>query len=146
MNAFSKIESIGEGAALQIIIEPRGERHVSHYRKILQALRKGEKHSSAFSTPETILGEISRDFGRMLFSNKPKDVEKAKEAETRQIEANKAHIEQVEKKIASPIVGVTMRLAVASGEVNTAKQVLGNLEASFNQFANTQGNRFEFAR
>ncbi|MBI2037291.1 MAG: hypothetical protein HYT14_02945, partial [Candidatus Liptonbacteria bacterium] len=113
-NAFAKIEHTGEGAALQLIIEPRGDRHVKHYQKILRALRKGEKRSAAFSTPETALGEFARDIGRTLFSGKPKDVEKAKEAETRQIEANKAHIEQMEKKIASPIVGATIRLAVSS--------------------------------
>src|ERR1035437_5580802 len=116
MNAFSKIEAIGEGAALQIIIAPRGERHVNHYRKILQALRNGEKHSSAFSTPETMLGEIARDFSKTLFSSKPKDVEKAKEAETRQIESNKTHIEQVEKKISAPIVGATIRIVVSSSD------------------------------
>ena len=146
MNAFAKISSAGEGAALQLIIEPRGERHVSHYRKILQALRKGEGRSSAFSTPETMLGEMGRDLAKTLFSSKPKDVEKAKETETRQIEANKASIEQVEKKIASPIVGTTVRLAVSSGDGAVAGQVLGDLEAAFNQFANTQGNRIEFKR
>ncbi len=145
-NAFAKIEHTGEGAALQIIIAPKGERHVKHYRKILQALRKGEKHSSAFSIPDTALGAFARDIGRTLFSNKPKDVVKAKEAETRQIEANKAYIEQVEKKIAAPIVGVTLRLVTSSKDEHTAEQVLGELEAAFNQFANTQGNRFTFAR
>jgi biotin carboxyl carrier protein len=145
-NAFAKIEHVGEGAALQIIIEPRGERHVKHFRKILQALRKGEKRSSAFSAPETVLGELARDFGKTLFGSKPKDEQKAKEAETRQIEENKAHIEQVEKKIASPIVGATIRLVVSSGDARKAGQVLGELEAAFNQFNNTQGNRFEFAR
>jgi len=146
MNAFAKIEHTGEGAALQIIIEPRGERHVTHYRKILQALRKGEKHASAFNTPETVLGEVMRDFGKTLFTSKPKDVEKAKEAETRQIEANKTYAEQVEKKIVSPIVGVTLRLAVSSGDAATAASVLGDLESAFHQFANTQGNRLEFLR
>ncbi|MHB1163106.1 MAG: type IV secretory system conjugative DNA transfer family protein [Minisyncoccota bacterium] len=146
MNAFAKIEQTGEGAALQIIIAPRGERHVKHYRKILQALRKGEKRQVAFSTPETVFGEVARDIGKTLFSSKPKDEEKAKEAETRQIEANKAHIEQLEKKIATPIVGATIRLAVSSRDSATAGQVLGDLEAAFNQFANTQGNRFQFAR
>ncbi|MHB0865496.1 MAG: type IV secretory system conjugative DNA transfer family protein [Minisyncoccota bacterium] len=146
MNAFAKIEQTGEGAALQIIIAPRGERHVRHYRKILQALRKGEKRQAAFSMPETVFGEIVHDIGKTLFSNKPKDEEKAKEAETRQIEANKASIEQLEKKIATPIVGVTIRLAVSSRDRATANQVLGDLEAAFNQFANTQGNRFQFAR
>jgi len=144
-NAFAKIESTGEGAALQIIIEPRAERHVKHYRKILQVLRKGEKHLSAFSTPETMLGEMARDFGKTFFSNKPKDEQKAKEAETRQIEANKAHIEQVEKKIAAPIVGATIRLVVSSSDERKAGQVLGELEAAFNQFNNTQGNRLAFS-
>ena len=146
MNAFAKIEHNGEGAALQIIIEPRGERHIEHYRKILQALRKGEKRGSAFATPETVLGELGRDFSKMLFSSKPKDVEKAKEAETRQIETNKTFVEQVEKKISTPIVGATIRLAVSSGDAATAGRVLGDIEAAFNQFANTQGNRLEFVR
>ncbi|MBI2025620.1 hypothetical protein HYT04_02460, partial [Candidatus Kaiserbacteria bacterium] len=88
-NAFAKIDSKGEGAALQLIMEPRGERHVKHYRKILQALRKGEKHSAAFSTPETAFGEFARDVGKTIFSSKPKDAEKAKEAQMREAEANK---------------------------------------------------------
>ncbi|KKW40263.1 MAG: hypothetical protein UY89_C0003G0007 [Parcubacteria group bacterium GW2011_GWA1_54_9] len=138
-NAFAKIERAGEGAALQIIIEPRAERHVKHYRKILQALRRGEKRASAFSTPETMLGEFARDIGKTLFSNKTKDEKKAKEAEERQIEANKAYIEQVEKKIAAPIVGATIRLVVSSKDERTAGLVLGELESAFNQFANTQG-------
>lgn len=145
-NAFAKIDQIGEGAALQIIIEPRAERHVKHYRKILQALRKGEKHFSAFRTPETMLGEIARDFGKTLFSNKPKDEQKAKEAETRQIEANKTHIEQVEKKIAAPIVGVTMRIVASSQDARKASQILDEIESAFNQFGNTQGNHLTFKR
>ncbi|MFH1178520.1 MAG: DUF87 domain-containing protein, partial [bacterium] len=145
-NAFAKIEQTGEGAALQIIVEPRGDRHIKHYQKILQALRKGEKRSSAFETPETMFGEITRDFSRTLFSSKPKDEQKAKEAETRQIEENKSYIEQVEKKIATPVVGATLRLAVSSSDTHKADQVLGELEAAFNQFSNTQGNKLKFER
>ncbi|PIR82966.1 hypothetical protein COU19_03075 [Candidatus Kaiserbacteria bacterium CG10_big_fil_rev_8_21_14_0_10_56_12] len=145
-NAFAKIENTHEGAAVQIIIEPRSERHVKHYRKILQALRKGERKHTAFGIPESTLGELARDFGKILFTNKPKDEEKKKEEETRQIEANKTYIEQVEKKIASPIVGATIRLVVSSQDDTKAHQVLGELEASFNQFGNTDGNRLEFKR
>ncbi len=146
INAFAKIEKTGEGAALQIIIEPRGERHVQHYQKILQALRKGEKKGMAFSTPETAFGEFARDIGKTLFGSKPKDMEKAKETETRQAEANKTYVEQVEKKIAAPIVGVTLRLVVSGSDERKAGQILGELEAAFNQFNNTQGNRLEFTR
>ena len=145
-NAFAKIEHTDEGAALQIIIEPLGERYVKHYKKILQALRKGEKRLSAFNTPETALGDFARDIGKTFFSNKPKDEQKAKEAETRQIEENKAYIEQVEKKINSPIVGTTIRLVASSKDEHKADQVIGELEAAFNQFANTQGNKLKFKR
>jgi hypothetical protein len=145
-NAFAKIEQTSEGASLQIIIEPRGDRHVKHYRKILQALRKGEKRSSAFDTPESALGEFALDIGKTLFTNKPKDEQKAREAETRQIEENKNAVEQVEKKIATPIVGVTIRLVASSSDAHKAEQVLANLEASFNQFTNTQGNQLKFVR
>ena len=145
-NAFAKIEHAGQGAALQIIIEPRGERHVKHYRKILQALRKGEKRSSAFSVPESAAGEILRDFSKTLFSSKSKDEQKAKESQLGQVEQNKTYIEQVEKKIATPIVGATIRLVVSSSDERKAGQILGELEAGFNQFNNTQGNRFDFKR
>lgn len=145
-NAFAKINEVGEGAALQIIIEPRGEKYVKHYRKILQALRKGEKATAAFNTPDTIFDEVAHEFGRILFSNKPKDVQKAKEAETRQIEANKAHIEQVEKKIASPIVATTLRVVASSNDAHKAGQILDEVESAFNQFNNTQGNRLTFSR
>jgi hypothetical protein len=145
-NAFAKIEHVGEGAALQLVIEPRGERHVKHYRSMLSALRKGEKHSDALATPETTLGLLARDVGRQLFSSKSKDEVKAKEAEARQIEANKVYIEQIEKKIATPIVGVTLRIVVSSANERTAGQVLSDLEAAFNQFGSTQGNKLAFTR
>lgn len=146
INAFSKIEQAGEGAALQIIVEPRGDRHLKHFRKILQALQKGEKRQTAFNTPETALGEFGRDLSKVLFSSKPKDPEKAKETALRQADSNKKDIEQVEKKIASPIVGATIRLVVSSSSERTADQILGDLEASFNQFGNTQGNQLKFER
>ncbi|HET9641555.1 MAG TPA: TraM recognition domain-containing protein [Candidatus Paceibacterota bacterium] len=145
-NAFAKIEHTGEGAALQLIIEPRGERHLAHYRKILAALKKGEKRSSAFALPETALGTFAHDIGKTLFSSKPKDPEKAKEKKLQEADANKMTIEQIEKKIAAPIVGTTIRLVASAKDESKANQVLAELEAAFNQFGNTNGNRFEFRR
>jgi len=146
LNAFAKIESTGEGAALQIVVEPRGERHVKHYRKILQKLRKGEKRDVAFRTAESELGEIGQDLYKTLFANKTKDQEKAKEAEMRQVETNKIYIEQLEKKVATPIVGTTIRIAVSGKDAGFATQTLGELEAAFNQFGNTSGNHLVFSR
>lgn len=145
-NAFSKIEQTNEGAALQIIIAPQQERYIKHYRKILSALRKGEKREIAFKTPETALGAFAREVSHALFSSSSKETDKKKQDELHQAEANKSTIEQIEKKIASPIVATTIRLVVSSHDSGKAEQALGELESAFNQFANTQGNHFKFER
>ena len=146
LNAFAKIEHTGEGAALQIVIEPAGERYQKHYRKMLAALRKGQKHTAAFSAPETAFGEFAREIGSTLFSGKSKDEQERKESELREIEANKSYIEAVEQKLSSPIASATIRLVASAGEATRAGAVLGELEAAFNQFGNTAGNRLEFSR
>ena len=145
LNAFAKIATEGEGAALQIIFRPEGERYVKHYRKVLAELRKGEHRSRAFSVPEGLLGDAGREFGDFIFGRgkQKKDEERG---EARAVEANKPDIEQVEKKIAAPIVGVNIRLLASSPDSARATQVLSELEASFNQFSNTQGNRLVFNR
>ncbi|MBU6321565.1 MAG: TraM recognition domain-containing protein [Patescibacteria group bacterium] len=145
-NAFAKIASTGEGAGLQLVIEPAGERYVKHYKKMLDALRKGVKHGEALSLPETELGRFAREAVHTLFSRKGKDEDKRKEAEAREIEANKTYIEQVERKIASPVAAVSLRLVASAGDGARASQILAELEAAFNQFGNTGGNRFEFSR
>ncbi len=143
LNAFSKIEGTGEGAALQIIVEPRGSRHTVHYQKMLSAARKGASRSAVLSTPETALGEFARGLGT-FFVQKEKDEQKKREKEMRNIEENKNLIEEIQKKIAAPIVGVTVRLAVSSQSAARAEQVVSELEAAFNQFNSTEGNHITF--
>jgi hypothetical protein len=147
MNAFAKIERAGEGAALQIIVAPCGERHLAHYRKILDALRHGDRRGDALALPESMLGELAQGLGKTLFGGAPeKDEEKAREERAHRAEENRATVEAVEQKVAAPIADVTIRLAASSGDASVAERVLGDLEASFNQFANTAGNRFRFER
>ncbi len=147
LNAFAKIETEGEGAALQIIFAPSAQRYTTHYRKVLDALRKGVKRSEALNTPESTLGEVAHDLKKFLFSSsKPEDEQKSRESEARQANANKNDIEQVEKKLATPIVSATVRLLVSSTNATRANQVLSDIEASFNQFGNTMGNMLKFTR
>lgn len=145
-NAFAKIEHAGEGAAFQLIFEPAGDRYVKHYRKILEALRKGKKRHAALALPETELGRLAMDFGRSLFGHAEKDEGKRREAEARETELNRPYAEQVERKMAAPIASVTLRLVASAHDEARAAHILGELEAAFNQFSNTAGNKLSFAR
>ena len=148
LNTFAKIQDGEEGAALQIVFSPRGEQYTAHFRKVLGALRKGMKRNKAFAIPSTALGEVGKEFKDFFFpGSKPKgDESKIHEEERQQIEINKNDIEQLEKKLSTPIVGVSMRVLVSSPDTLRAEQVISEIESSFNQFNNTLGNHFEFIR
>jgi hypothetical protein len=145
LNAFGKIEGEGEGAALQIILEPAGDRYKEHYHRILQALRKGENRLRALSTPEGVFGEAARELSDTLFGGGKEKREKYEELK-RSSEANKIDIEQVEKKISAPIVNTTIRLIVSSRDAARAQAGLLDIEAAFNQFGNSVGNHLAFTR
>lgn len=135
LNAFAKIDAEGEGASLQILIKPSGAHYTEHYRRILVELRKGENRYRAFNLPETLAGDLAREAIGLLGSSKKK-LDPAN--------ADKVAIEQMEKKIAAPIVETNIRIVVSSIDEGKARSIRSELEAAFNQFENTIGNRIVF--
>jgi hypothetical protein len=136
LNAFAKIGAEDEGASLQIIFEPKGDKYLKHYRRILEALKQGEYPHKALSLPETFAGEFFRESAKVIMQ--PKVLKREN--------ADQSVIDSVEKKMASPIVATNIRLVVSSRSAVHANQILGELESSFNQFENTRGNRLVFTR
>jgi hypothetical protein len=145
LNAFAKIAEKGEGASVQLLVKPAGDGYVRHYRKILDALRRGEPYDRAMRTPADALGEVGRELGDLLFGRSPAKRE-TREGENRAVEANKHAIEQVDKKVQAPIVSTNIRILASARSEARAAQVAGELESAFNQFANTLGNRFKWER
>jgi hypothetical protein len=144
LNAFAKIAPEGEGASLQILIKPEGDRHSSHFNKILGALRAGDDKHEALRIPESFLGDALRDIGMTFFRSGEKVA--AERAKRREQNANQAEIEQVEAKLRAPIVSTNMRFAVSSRDIHRTEQILGELEASFHQYENPKGNRLVWKR
>jgi hypothetical protein len=136
LNAFAKIGAEDEGAALQILIQPKGDQYIRHYRRVLQALRDGVRTTEALSMPETLAGEVFRETGKMFI--------KSKENERKDLD--QTVIEAVEKKMSTPVVASNIRIIVSSRSSSHAQTILNDLEASFNQFENTRGNRIQFKR
>lgn len=136
LNAFSQIAPEDEGAALQILIKPEGERFSRHYQSILKALREGESRDAALALPETLTGELLKGTVDLFSKTKQKDPSRA---DTDAIEA-------LERKLVAPIVSTNIRLVVSSPNAQRVSQLLGELEASFNQFEHTKGNKLTWKR
>jgi len=140
LNAFSKIEREGGGAAVQVLISggARGYQHT--YEEIIRRMEKGEKKDVAIRK-STLGGEVFEGFKSIISSSSKKssDHEKPKDVDS-------ALIELFNEKIKTPIVGTNIRLAVSARTEVRAAQILTEIESSFHQFQNTKGNQLSFTR
>jgi hypothetical protein len=137
LNAFSKIERDGGGAAIQFVI-----RHPqTHYRKAFSHLKKevekGVKPSEAIAR-STVSGAVFSAVGDLFAGKKTaQDPSKVAEIDTQAIE-------QFDKKLSTDIIEVNIRLVVSAAEKTRCQQMLSELQSTFNQFDTTEGNQIIF--
>lgn len=137
LNSFAKIQGEGEGAAVQIIIKPRGTHYTRTYRKILKHLRMGEDRDYAFEVSDDLIPELFREFRWMFFRGKK---------ENRDHYVDEQTVKSVERKMSAPVVDTNIRILSSSRDAGRAEQVLGELEATFNQYESTEGNHLTWKR
>lgn len=143
INALTKIAPVGEGAAIQYIVNPVGDKYDKRYRKILEKLERGVKLKDAIrDTPEGVGGEVLKTLREIIRTEKQEKDKKEKEREP----ADQLLVESVKKKIATPVMAINIRIVASAANEVRAESILGDLIASFNQFHNTTGNRLAFDR
>ena len=139
LNAFSKIEREGGGAALQFVIRHPSVNYRKTYNDIKKEVEKGTKPGEAISK-STVSGAVFSAVGDLFAGKKSAaELEKPKEVDTRAVE-------QFDKKLNSDIVEVNIRLVVSAKEQSRSAQILAELESTFNQFDTTDGNQIVFKK
>ena len=141
LSSFSKVNSDGEGAAIQLLWSPCGDRYVKKYKTALDKIQSGIPLKDAIDIPDSAAGEVFQTlktvFGK---SKKSDDEEKNKKPETIDPQA----IEEIRRKVTSPIARCNLRLLASSTAKPEAEEILESLKASFNQFENTLGNSLKW--
>lgn len=140
LNAFSKIEKTGGGAALQIVIKTVARKHQAQYEGIMKRVREGIKVKEAIMR-STLSGEMFvtlKEVAKSTTRNKKDD------SYLPTNEVDQEALTVFSEKITSPIVETNIRIAVSAKTTERAEQILAEIEATFNQFEHTQGNRLEF--
>jgi len=126
LNAFSKIERDGGGAAIQVVVRhPQYDYHKT-YHDIIKRCEKGMKVKESIAR-STIGGEIVASFNELLFTKK-KDSEEPKPT------IDQSELELFRQKIKTPIFEVNIRLAVSAKAEHRAGQIMEELESTLNQF------------
>ncbi|MES2470946.1 MAG: TraM recognition domain-containing protein [Patescibacteria group bacterium] len=153
LNSFSKIDHDGEGASIQIVFSPCGDRYVKKYSEMLDKVLKGEETKEVVNAPEGVakfLDGMFKFIDKSIETKADKEKREKKEKEEREKVGGK-HVDQlsadlIKGRISTPIVETNIRIVASAQNQASAEEILSHIEASFNQFENTQGNALKWKR
>lgn len=136
INAFSKIEKEGGGAAVQIIIRPEEHLYSKSYQSIIERIEGGMRTADSIAK-STLGGEMMLTM-REMFKQKSKEaIQKPKEVDTRAVELFRS-------KVGYPITDTNIRLIVSAQSSTRAEQILSEIESTFKQYEHIEGNYLQF--
>ncbi len=144
LNSFSKIKKEGQGAAVQFVLRPAPPVYLEKYKEALHRLQKGVSVRRATDIRMGFFGEMAKEVSDVL-SGRHSDVHKHKD-EKEPPKIDEVAVEQVKNKVGSPLLLADIRIIASAENRETAKAMLADLEAAFNQFENTHGNKIAFER
>ncbi|MFA6552247.1 MAG: type IV secretory system conjugative DNA transfer family protein [Candidatus Paceibacterota bacterium] len=145
LNSFSKIDSDGEGAAVQFVFRPDKDLYLPKYKFALKEIKNGVPIKRALDIQTSVLGEMGKGlkeiFGSDSSAKKDKD---GKPKEPPKID--EVLVENITNKIGSPIILCDIRIIASSTDQRGADEIISDIEAAFNQFENTHGNKIGWKR
>ncbi|EKE19155.1 MAG: hypothetical protein ACD_9C00116G0001, partial [uncultured bacterium] len=137
-NAISKLQTEGEGAALQIILRPAGKNWRKLGRSIAHKMQQGKQLKDAHSS------SIAKDLGKgviQVLQNRPSEQLMQKESVQLTPEEQEL-VKKIEMKSGKAGFRANIRLVVSAMTQQRADEVLAHMENSFAQFENHDVNHF----
>lgn len=142
INSFSKVNRDGEGAAIQLIWTPAGDIYNKKYKLALDKIMKGTPLKEAIDIPESVGADLFKGV-KEIFRSSPKKDEKE---EQKPKVIDEIAVNEIKRKIESPIVRCNLRILASSGSEPEAKEILESIEASFNQLQSPAGNSLKWKK
>ncbi len=141
INSFAKLSRDGEGAGLQILVKPVGDRFKSEYGKVLDRMQKdGDTFKKALER-QSFFGGGLLNFKESFKSKE--ELDKTKEKEKTYVDQD--HIKLINEKLSSTILDTNIRLFASATTSERAKYIINDIKASFKQYSENNGNHLEFA-
>ena len=142
LNAFSKLDKVSEGAAIQFTVMPAGERYIKKFSTILKSLQEGSSLKDALAMHDP-LGKALLGAGKSIFLSafKSKDGEEKKDKKMDDIAIHK-----ITEKLKNTIMLGSVRVIASAQTKPRAESILNEMSSAFNQFSDTTGNSLVFEK
>lgn len=138
ISAFSKLDQIGQGAALQFIIKPFNSNREKIITQISKELKDGAKFKDAIKKAESsgFTGMLSQATKEIFGTNEKKDSDKPSEIAD--------ELELTREKIKHKISPVNIRLITAAETIERAEEILEDITSAFHVYEKPTSNTFKF--
>ena len=136
LSNLSKIEALGEGAALQFMIKPAPAFFKKNSLRVLEKLKKGKKFEDAIKVESPFIG--FKDIKRAI---NPED---EKKDENERVIVDDETVKSIEKKLSKQVFLVNARLVVSAPSQFRAEEILNSFSGSFEQFSAPLRNELKF--
>ncbi len=147
-NALSKLDTVAEGAAIQIVLTaaPAGWRRQS--RHIAQKMQEGKRLKDVRS--ESVVGNHGKDIlkntGRALLLQDLHSEKKEEEKSVALTPEEQELVKTIDAKGAQAAFSVNIRLLASAATKERAEEILAHMENAFSQFENPEINAFRTKR
>ncbi len=125
LNDFSKIQAMGEGVAVQVLLKPAPKSILKSISSAIYQLKKGKKLEEALGSEKFI---TLKDVQKALFPEKKKEGDPKPVLEEETIKA-------LEKKISKQLFSVNYRVAISAPNQMRADELIQTFAGSFDQFS-----------
>jgi hypothetical protein len=146
LNVFSKLQTEGEGAAIQLIVSPAGDKFITEFHHILDDVKDGYSVKNASDNFYKWGKGFKKVAKHLIFGEKYKDPElKNKDKYMRgRRSVDEGAAEKIANKIKSSVMKANIRVIASGHTEDRARAILREIESSFNQFDEAASNSFVF--
>lgn len=147
-NSLSKLDTLTEGAAIQIVLAPApaGWRKTSHH--IAQKMQEGKRLKDAH--PESVATKIGKGalqgVGQVLLQQKPNEQKQEEEKRVSLTPEEQELVKTIDGKASQAAFAVNVRLLASAATHERAEEILAHLENAFSQFENPEINALRSRR
>ena len=143
LNVFSKLKTEGEGAAIQLVIAPAGNKFINDFHYVLDEVKDHKSIKYATDGFYKLSKDIFRISKEIVFNKKPNQEKKEKYIEGRRA-VDEGAVEKIGNKLKSTILKANIRIVTSGESKERAEAILKEIESSFNQFTEAASNGFVF--
>ncbi len=134
LSVLSELKDNEEGAAIQIVIRPAGEKFLKEYGKMLDKLKQGKPFKEIVAQ-KTVMGSLQYEL---------KNIFKSEEDRKKVTHEDEDASRLISEKLNSTIFDTNIRLVASSRSAIRSSQILHEVSSSFRQFTETKGNAIIF--